>query len=167
MIPLKLLAPRRAAAAGIVVASLATNIPAAAQDRNLLDDAFDALMSIEESAPPASVTGLSNREITDGLLEALRVGTGRAVEAVGQADGFNSDPEIHIPLPDYLRDVQGALDLVGAGGMGKDLELRLNRAAEAATPEAREVFTDSISQMTLDDAQAIYDGPDDAATRCL
>ena len=165
MTPLKLIAPNRAAAAAIALASLAINIPAAAQDRNLLDDAFDALKSIGESAPAASVTGLSNRDITDGLLEALRVGTSRVVEAVGQADGFNADPEIHIPLPDYLRDVQGALDLVGAGGMGKDLELRLNRAAEAAAPEAREVFVDSISQMTLDDARAIYDGPDDAATR--
>ncbi|MFP6757476.1 MAG: DUF4197 domain-containing protein [Alphaproteobacteria bacterium] len=165
MTPLKFFAPSRAAATAIVLASVAVIFPAAAQDRNLLDEAFDVLKSIEESAPTSSAAGLSNSDITDGLLEALRVGTSRVVEAVGQADGFNADPEIHIPLPDYLSDVQGALDLVGAGAAGKDLELRLNRAAEAAAPEAREVFVDSISQMTLDDARAIYDGPDDAATR--
>jgi hypothetical protein len=41
----------------------------------------------------------------------------------------------------------------------------LNRAAEAAAPEAKELFWQAISEMTLDDVRRIYDGPDDAATR--
>ena len=49
-----------------------------------------------------------------------------SAEQVGAADGFNADPEIHIPLPDYMRDVQSALELIGAGQMGQDLELKLN-----------------------------------------
>lgn len=165
MTPLKSSFPRLHCVLVAAVAVLATNLSAAAQERNLLDDAFDVLRTIEESAPGSSGAVLSNGEITDGLREALRVGTARVVDALSRADGFNADPEIHIPLPDYLRDVQSALELVGAGGMGEDLELRLNRAAETAAPEARELFVDSISQMTLDDARAIYDGPDDAATR--
>ena len=43
--------------------------------------------------------------------------------------------------------------------------LRLNRAAETATPKAKKLFWDAISQMTLDDVNRIYEGPDDAATR--
>jgi len=132
---------------------------------DLLDDALGVLKSIDKDAPSGTSSLLGNQEIADGLREALRVGTERVVSAIGQTDGFNADPEIHIPLPNYLRDVQSALDLVGAGSMGQDLELKLNRAAEAAAPEARELFVDSITQMTLDDVKAIYDGPDDAATR--
>ena len=75
MTPLKFFAPSRAAATAIVLASVAVIFPAAAQDRNLLDEAFDVLKSIEESAPTSSAAGLSNSDITDGLLEALRVGT--------------------------------------------------------------------------------------------
>ena len=45
------------------------------------------------------------------------------------------------------------------------LELKLNRAAEAAAPKARKLFADAISEMSIDDAREIYDGPKDAATR--
>lgn len=50
-------------------------------------------------------------------------------------------------------------------GLADDLELRLNRAAEAAAPEAKELFLQAISDMSLEDVQGIYNGPDDAATR--
>ena len=146
-------------------AALATYPVSAFAQIDILDDALDVLKSTEEGAPSGAGSLLGNQEIADGLREALRVGTGRVVTAIGRADGFNADPEIHIPLPNYLRDVQSALELVGAGAMGQDLELKLNRAAEAAVPEARELFVDSIAQMTLEDVKSIYDGPDDAATR--
>jgi len=45
-----------------------------------------------------------------------------------------------------------------------DLELRLNRATESATPRAKELFRQAIADMTLEDAMAIYKGPQDAAT---
>jgi hypothetical protein len=49
-------------------------------------------------------------------------------------------------------------------GLADDLETRLNRAAETAAPEAKELFWQAIIDMTLEDVQRIYDGPDDAAT---
>ena len=110
---------------------------------------------------------LGEGEIAQGLREALRVGTQRVVEQVGQVDGFNLDRKIHIPLPGALSDVQDALRTVGMSSMADDLELRLNRAAEKATPEAEALFFDAISAMTLDDARRIYEGPDDAATQYL
>jgi hypothetical protein len=51
--------------------------------------------------------------------------------------------------------------------MTDDLELRLNRAAEAASPEAQAVFWQAIDEMTWDDVREIFDGPDDAAARYL
>ena len=44
--------------------------------------------------------------------------------------------------------------------MTDDLELRLNRAAEAASPEAQAVFWQAIDEMTMDDVREIFDGPD-------
>lgn len=104
-------------------------------------------------------------DLTAGLKEALRVGSGRVIDRVGGVDGFNGDPDIHIPLPGALGRVGATLERVGLGGLTQDLELRLNRAAERAAPEARELFIDAIADMTLADAQRIYDGPDDAATQ--
>lgn len=108
---------------------------------------------------------LSNDEIAAGLKEALSVGTDRVVSQLGAVNGFNSDPSVHIPLPDSLQTVQSTLNKVGMSGMMDDLELRLNRAAEAATPKAKKLFLASIRDMTLEDVRQIYEGPDDAATR--
>lgn len=108
---------------------------------------------------------LTDAEIGDGLIEALKVGTEKVVRQVGTADGYNLDSDIHIPLPGVLKDVQKVLKTIGMSSLADDLELRLNRAAEAAAPEAKELFWQAISEMTLDDVRQIYDGPDDAATR--
>jgi hypothetical protein len=108
---------------------------------------------------------LSTQDIAAGLREALEVGSARVVRRVGALDGFNADPEIHIPLPGALKDLQKMLKKVGMARLANDLELKLNRGAEAAAPEAKALFLDAIRAMTLDDARRIYDGPDDAATR--
>lgn len=108
---------------------------------------------------------LSDGEIAAGLKEALSVGTDRVVSQLGAVNGFNTDPSIHIPLPDSLKTVQSTLNKVGMSGTMDDLELRLNRAAEAATPKAKKLFLASIRDMTLEDVRQIYEGPDDAATR--
>ena len=55
--------------------------------------------------------------------------------------------------------------MVGMSGLADDLELRMNRAAETAVPQAKEMFWQAVSEMTLEDAQGILSGPDDAATR--
>lgn len=108
---------------------------------------------------------LTSDEIAAGLREALRVGANRVVDRLGVVDGFNADPSVHIPLPDSLKTVQSTLAAVGMSAIMDDLELRLNRAAETATPRARKLFLNSIQEMTLKDVRRILEGPDDAATR--
>ena len=108
---------------------------------------------------------LSTEEIAAGLKEALRVGTERVVSRLGRMDGFNGDPLVHIPLPEKLRTVQSTLQKMGMSDMLDDLETRLNRAAELATPKAKALFWSAIKQMTLKDVKSIYRGQDDAATR--
>lgn len=108
---------------------------------------------------------LSNDEIGRGIKEALRVGTDRLVGQLGSANGFNGDPQVRIPLPDTLKKVQATLGRFGMSGMADDLEVRLNRAAEAATPKAKKLFGDAITAMTLEDVKKILNGPSDSATR--
>jgi len=117
------------------------------------------------SKPTGAAPGLSTADITAGLKEALRVGSERVVARLGTLNGFNADPQIHIPLPPSLERARTALTAIGMGGLCDDLELKLNRAAEEAVPETRALFVDAIEQMTLEDVQAIYHGPEDAATR--
>jgi len=122
---------------------------------------------INKPASPAvaSIAALSNSDMIAGLKDALRIGSENVTGQLSQADGFNSDPAIHIPLPENLKPVKSALNAVGMGYMMDDLELRLNRAAEAATPKAKRIFADSIKAMSINDAKDILNGPNDAATQ--
>jgi hypothetical protein len=125
------------------------------------EDLFKGLLGSD------TVSELTVDDMGAGLKEALRVGTGTVVKQLGTNDGFNKDPKIHIPLPESLDKVQSALKSIGLSSMLDDLELKLNRSAEAATPKAKKIFWDAISQMTIEDIKGIFNGPDDAATRYL
>lgn len=114
-----------------------------------------------------SQASLSNQQADSGLREALRVASQRSVSLVGRTDGYFKDPAIHIPLPGFLKTAKKTLALVGGSGMLDDLELRMNRAAEAAAPKAYDIFADAISKMTVTDAKDIVMGSNDAATQYL
>lgn len=154
---------------GAAAALGAWGAPGIASAQSWLDKARGTLDGLTREGVTGGGTGapggLSVADITAGLREALKVGTKRAVDRVGAVDGFNGDPEIRIPLPGSLATMHNALSGVGLGNLTSDLELRLNRAAEKAAPEAVDVFAEAITQMTIDDAKRIYDGPDDAATQ--
>jgi len=107
----------------------------------------------------------SNNEIGAAFKEALRLGSERVTGQLGKPDGFNSDPAIHIPLPDSLKMVKTMLSKVGLSGPVDTLEMKLNRAAEAATPKAKKLFSDSVKEMTFEDILAVYKGPNDSATQ--
>ncbi len=144
-----------------VVAALGCAGPAAADDP-WWKRGRDLLGGLAGSGAAAA---LPSSEIAAGLKEALRVGTDRVVSQLGRPGGFENDPAIHIPLPESLETVQSTLGRLGMSSALDSLELKLNEAAEVATPKARDLFLQAISEMTLDDARQIYSGPDDAATR--
>ncbi len=107
------------------------------------------------------------QDIAAGLTEALEVGTGRVVAQLGKPGGFLDDPKARIPLPGPLEQAQTALRMAGMSGMVDDLEVRMNRAAEAATPIAKDLIIQAIQGLSFQDAAAILSGPNDAATRYL
>lgn len=130
---------------------------------SLLNNASGGGKPVAASMP--SINALSNSDMIAGLKDALRVGSENVVGRLGKTDGFNSDPKIHIPLPDSLQTVKSTLSAVGMGGLMDDLELKLNRAAEAATPKAKRIFANAIRDMSFDDARKILSGSNDAATQ--
>lgn len=117
------------------------------------------------SGNSASGTALSSSDISSGLREALKVASERTVSQLGKTDGYLKDSAIRIPLPGPLEKGKSMLQGLGAGGLAADLETRMNRAAEAAAPKARDIFVKAITDMTLQDAQGILNGPQDAATQ--
>lgn len=150
----------------LAVMIVALSVAAAPAHAGWMDAIQSAVDQIEGSSTPSTVTtALSNSDITAGLKEALRVGSGRVVKQLAKTDGFNRDAKIHIPLPDSLKRVDSMLNGIGMGYLMDDLELKLNRAAEAATPKAKKLFGSAIKKMTIKDVQRIYKGPNDAATQ--
>jgi hypothetical protein len=164
MVPARLLAALGTALGlGLGLGLVLATAPAGSQ--SLFDKGKDMLKGFGGGPTSGGAAGLSTGEIAAGLQEALRVGAERVVNTLGRTDGFNKAPDVHIPLPGSLKKVQSALAKVGMSGLADDLELRLNRAAEAAVPKAQKLFTDAISKMTIDDAKMILNGPKDAATQ--
>ena len=108
---------------------------------------------------------LSTDDIGGAFKQALSIGAENVVSQLGKKGGFNADEAIHIPLPRNLEKVRKILKKVGMSGMVDDLEVKLNRAAEVATPVAKDLFVQSIKDMTFDDVKKIYKGSDDSATQ--
>lgn len=111
--------------------------------------------------------GLSDGQAQSGILTALSLASRLATERLGQHDGFYGDPAVRIPLPRSIARVQGNLRAIGMSGPVDDLEVRMNRAAESAMPEARRIFVDTIQSITVYDAVSIVRGGDTAATDYL
>lgn len=115
--------------------------------------------------PAADLSGLSNADVVKGLKQALDQGTVAAVGKLGKENGFFGNPQVKIPLPSSLQSVESALRLAGQGKAMDDLVLTMNRAAEAAVPQAKPIILNAIKNMSVQDAKGILTGGDDAATR--
>ena len=139
-----------------------------ALDFGTLKDALKSTGNSNATTSTSSGTGvssLSNDEASSGLKEALTQGVGKAVGTLGAADGFFGNKEVKIPLPKSLQKIEKGMKLMGMGKQSDELVLKMNRAAEAAVPEAKALLVGSIKQMTLADAKAILTGSQDAATQ--
>jgi hypothetical protein len=153
-----------------VLATLLAAMPfGAAAQGNLFDQGRGLLNQAPAVPRPGSSSsagaGLSQSEIGAGLKDALKVASQRVVSRLGKTDGYNGDAAIRIPLPGPLQSIEGPLKNLGASGALDDLQVKMNRAAEQAAPKALNIFTDAVSNMSINDAHAILTGPQDAATQ--
>jgi hypothetical protein len=112
-----------------------------------------------------SLSGISDSEATGGLKDALQQAVGSAVGKLGTADGFFKNAKVKIPLPESLQKVEKAMRMFGMGKQADELVLKMNRAAEAAVPEGKQLLVDAVKKMTVQDAKDILTGGDDSATQ--
>jgi hypothetical protein len=112
-------------------------------------------------------TALTDEQIVAGLKEALRVGTENSVASANQTDGYFANLAIKILFPEDAAFVKTALDAIGLSTITDELVLKLNRAAEDAADEAKPIFLDAITNMTILDALTILNGSNEAATQYL
>jgi uncharacterized protein DUF4197 len=143
--------------ASFAVVLALSSLPAAAQFDDILKRADAALEHRDAS-------GVSNGKIVAGLKQALQVSTGRAVAATGRPDGFLKNEAIRIALPPRLQTVAKGMRLFGMGSSVDDLEIGMNRAAEQATPQAKQIFLTALRKMTFEDARQILTGSNTEAT---
>jgi hypothetical protein len=108
--------------------------------------------------------GLSDAKIGEGLKEALQVATDKTVSLTGKTDGYFANQAIKILMPEKLRSLETGLRAVGYGGQIDEFVLSMNRAAERAAPQAKQIFFDAIGSMSFEDARKILNGGDTAAT---
>lgn len=126
---------------------------------------FMVAMWISFPALALELGEISDQEATGGLKAALVQGAGAAVGKLGVADGFFKNPKVKIPLPDSLRKAEKAMRMFGMGKQADELVLSMNRAAEAAVPEAKVLLVDAVKKMSVQDVKDVLTGGDDAATR--
>lgn len=124
----------------------------------------ETLKKAGESLENRDASGLSNEKIIAGLKEALEVSTTKAIALTGRHDGFLKNEAIRIFLPPKLAGIGKGMRLLGMGEQVDDLEIGMNRAAERATPQAKEIFVAALKKMTFSDARRILTGGDTAAT---
>jgi Protein of unknown function (DUF4197) len=117
-----------------------------------------------ETLQHRDTSGLSNDKITAGLKQALQVSTAKAVALTGRRDGFLKNAAIKIVLPPRLETVGKGMRILGMGAKVDEFEVGMNRAAEQATPQAKQIFYAALRKMTFDDARHILTGDDTAAT---
>jgi hypothetical protein len=112
-----------------------------------------------------SLRDLTNADASMGLRQVLTQGAEQAVNLLGRKDGFFLNDKVKIPLPPRLAKAEKVLRMTGMGPQADDLVLAMNRAAEAAVPEAKALLVDAVKSMSVDDAKKILTGGDDSVTQ--
>lgn len=138
---------------------------AAAAQLPKLDDVLKRVESLPKPSPSGATVGSGDaRTDASGIKEALAVGTERAVQGLSKPDGYFGNQAVKILMPSGIQKVAELARMAGYQKQVDAFVLSMNRAAEAAAPQAARFFGDAIRDMTLDDVRGILAGGDTAAT---
>jgi hypothetical protein len=135
---------------------------------SLVNESQKQLKNINQ-APTTKETSkssdMSSSLVSDGLKEALKIGVDYGVKELGKKDGYLSNKNVKIPLPKSLQKVEGLVRKAGGNKVADDLITSMNTAATKAAPKTTTIFLDAVENMSIEDAQMILAGGDDAATK--
>ncbi len=113
---------------------------------------------------PVQAAGLSEADAASGVRSAMERGATAAIGALGRTDGFLGNPKVRIPLPGMLEDAAKILRATGQQKRVDELVTAMNRAAEAAMPQARTLLVSTAKAISVDDAISIVRGGDQSVT---
>jgi len=113
----------------------------------------------------AMAASLTQADASAGIRAALERGAASAVDLLGRNDGFLGNPLVRIELPGYLKDAVKVLKATGQGKRVDELVTAMNRAAEAAVPEAKSLLVDAVKSMSVEDGLKLLRGGDDSVTQ--
>ena len=122
---------------------------------------------LSASAMALSLGDLTQKDAAGGLKDALTQGAQVAVKQLGTPGGFSNNEDVRIELPGNLGKAAKKLKQFGMGAQVEELETSMNKAAEAAVPQAQALLVDAVKKMTVQDAKGILTGPQDSATQYL
>jgi hypothetical protein len=114
---------------------------------------------------PSWAQRVSQGDAALGVRAALEQGALAAVGLLGTNGGFLDNPKVRIPLPSFLKQLAKVASFTGQQKRVDDLVTAMNRAAEAAVPEAKDMLVGAVKGMGVGDARRILTGGDDAATQ--
>lgn len=109
--------------------------------------------------------GLSEGDAALGVRAALERGAVSAVGLLGRSGGFLDNPKVRIPLPGFLNDAAQLLKFTGQQKRVDELVTAMNRAAEAAVPQAKTLLVNAVKAMSVEDARQIITGGDNSVTQ--
>jgi uncharacterized protein DUF4197 len=121
-------------------------------------------LALVGSFPAARAAALAEADAVAGVRAALERGAVSAVKLLGRTDGFLGNPKVRIPLPDALENAAKLLKLAGQSSKVDELVIAMNRAAEAAVPEAKRLLVDAAKSMSVEDALRIVRGGETSVT---
>ena len=108
---------------------------------------------------------VSDADAASGIHAALERGAVAAVGLLGRQDGFLGNPKVKIELPGYLKDAAKLARLTGQQKRVDELVTAMNRAAEAAVPEAKAMLVAAVKSMSVGDARRIVSGGENSVTK--
>ena len=132
--------------------------------QDMFNDAVKVL-SNETVVTESAVSLLDESDVVSGLKEALAQGVHTAITTLGKKDGFMANSLVRIQLPQSLVLVEKTARQLGQGQYADNFISTMNAAAEQAVPEAAELLSEAIRNMSVADATRILNGSDDAATQ--
>jgi hypothetical protein len=106
----------------------------------------------------AARAAVSETEAATGIRAALERGALAAVGHLGRTDGFLGNPLVRIALPGHLNEAAKLMRALGQGRKVDELITAMNRAAEAAMPEARTLFVSTVKAISVEDALKVVRG---------
>jgi len=127
---------------------------------------LDRLKELKQQySESSSSSNDAGADISEGLKEALKVGSQKSIGVLSKRDGYFKDPKVHIPLPSQLDRFASLMERIGQKEQVSEFVMTLNRAAEKSVAVTGDIFLNAIKKMTIVDAVNIYRGGDDEATR--